>query len=139
MKLKTTKGISLNLNISPSKHPIRPYDKKKSQFQYDVGVVLQELFPQYDILEEFYIPMDNVYLDFFIPKLRLVVEAHGKQHYQFIPHFHNFMHNFLNGKMRDSKKEEWCKCNRLEIVTLPYTENTLEKIKIFLGNYLKGG
>jgi len=129
MKFKLINGSEITLNISKSKHPIKDFDNKISKFQYDLGQVLTDKYPNYPILEEFSIPQEAIYLDFFIPKLNLVFEAHGAQHYNFIPHFHQHKHIFIHAQSKDFQKEEWCKLNDITMIVVPYTENTPEKIR----------
>ena len=137
MKFKLINGGEINLNVNKSKHPVKEYEEKKSDLQYNLGQVLLKLFPNYTVLEELYITKENLSLDFFIPKLKFVFEAHGQQHYKFIPHFHKFKHEFTHAKMKDNQKIEWCKINDIQIIIVPYTENNQEKIRNFVDKALK--
>ncbi len=55
-------------------------------------------------VQEYRIPevIARLSYDFYIPKYSLLIEFHGKQHYEYIPHFHyNDEDNFLKQKNRD--------------------------------------
>ncbi len=77
---------------------------------------LSSYFPACQILEEVFLPGEQLYLDFYIPTLRLAIESMGRQHGKFIQHFHGTKNNFRNAVGRDSRKSEWCKNNGIELV-----------------------
>ena len=62
--------------------------------------------------------------DFFIPELMLIVEVHGKQHYEYCSFFHSDKMDFLKSKKRDADKIEWCNLNNIKIVSLPYNKES---------------
>ena len=64
-----------------------------------------------------------MYLDFFLPLKKKVVEVHGEQHYKFTPFYHSSMRAFLKAKKRDTEKQEWCELNGLHYIALPYNQN----------------
>ena len=121
-------GRPRNWNIS--KHPVRKDDtRKRSSLHLRARGVLQSLFPYDTILEEVSLPGSNkpsrlstLYADFFIPQRRLVVEAHGRQHYEYVSHFHKTKASFYKSKGRDKDKIRWCDINDIEIVVLKYSD-----------------
>jgi len=64
-----------------------------------------------------------LYLDFYIPSIRLAIEVHGQQHYEFCPFFHKSKADFLKSKARDEDKIDWCKLNDITLITLKYSES----------------
>ena len=69
--------------------------------------ILKALFPCDKILEEVTLPGSRkngsvLYADFFIPKKMLMVEVHGRQHYEYVPFFHVNKLGFVKSKLRDS-------------------------------------
>lgn len=75
---------------------------------------------------------ENLELDMYNPDLRLAVEYHGRQHYEFVPFLHNHSRiNFQNQKYRDEKKIELCRRNGVTLIVVPYTV-PLERIPAFL-------
>lgn len=96
--------------------------------------LLREIYPTIPILQEVTIPLrrsEVLYLDFYIPLLKKVIEVHGEQHYKFVAHYHSNALGFIRHKKRDSDKKEWCEINSLAYVELPFNENVDQwKIRI---------
>jgi hypothetical protein len=86
---------------------------------------LKKLFPLDRVLEEVTLEGTEGPLraDFFVPGRRLVVEVHGRQHYEYVPHFHRDRLGFLRHRGRDLQKREWCDLNSVVYVELPDTES----------------
>lgn len=104
--------------------------RKRSKFHIRARGLLKELFNSYRILEEVKLPGSTelhrksvLYLDFYIPSIKLAIEVHGQQHYEFCPFFHKSKADFLKGKARDEDKIVWCELNDIRLVTLKYTES----------------
>lgn len=104
--------------------------RKKSKFHIRARNLLKELFHSYRILEEVKLPGSTelhrksvLYLDFYIPSIKLAVEVHGKQHYEFCAFFHRSKADFLKAKARDEDKITWCELNDIRLITLKYTES----------------
>ena len=53
--------------------------------------------PQYNIPEI----VANYEIDFYLPEYRLLIEFHGRQHYEYIPFFHDGDYTFEDQKTRD--------------------------------------
>jgi len=70
---------------------------------------LREAFPLIRIMREEYVTYCNqkLFIDIFVPQLALVVEVHGRQHDEFVGHFHGSAEGFRSSERRDSLKEEW--------------------------------
>lgn len=96
----------------------------KSKLHKSAYKLIKETFPIFDVYEEVGLPIADklLYIDLFIPELNMVVEVHGKQHYEFTPRFHKSKTHFLISKNNDNLKKEWCKINNLKYVELPYNE-----------------
>lgn len=79
--------------------------------------LLRETYPAIQILEEVYIPGENLYLDIYIPSLKTAVECQGVQHEQYNSFFYNHnKRNFTNAQNRDKRKKEWCRINNIRMV-----------------------
>jgi hypothetical protein len=63
----------------------------------------------------------NLELDLYNEELKLGVEYSGRQHYEFVPHFHKNYEAFLNQQYRDYMKEIKCKENGIRLIIVPYT------------------
>ncbi len=114
MWLQQLSGREFNLDIRPSQHPMKSEGACRSKIQFQVGQRLKELYPRDVILEEVYLP-DGFYLDFFIPSRRIAIEVQGRQHDEFVPHFHGSKADFFKSKVRDNNKAKWCQINEIEL------------------------
>lgn len=92
--------------------------------------LLRELFPRDTILEEVSLPGSKtqtrnsiLFADFYIPNRDLIVEVHGRQHYEHVPFFHKTKLDFYKAKARDRDKADWCSINNIKIITLKYSDN----------------
>ena len=57
--------------------------------------------------------------------MNLVFECQGRQHTEFVKHFHSTRESFYGQKRRDSLKVEYCELNNL---TLVFFYDTIDKI-----------
>jgi hypothetical protein len=101
---------------------LRSETENKSQFHLRCRYLLKDLYPVHVILEEVYIPGSRLYLDFYASQLRLAIEVHGEQHFNYTPHFHGSERDFMLARHRDQDKIRWCEINNISIVVLPHWE-----------------
>jgi hypothetical protein len=71
--------------------------------------LVKELFPYNIIIKEHYVNYKGtrLFFDFFIKDLGVYIEVHGRQHFNFVKHFHETKDKFLNQKNRDNLKIEY--------------------------------
>jgi len=107
--------------------------KKASKPHKRASELIRSMFPLMVVLEEATIPgsetkrrRSKLYCDFFLPELRLMVEVHGRQHYEHTHFFHTDKQSFGRAKARDREKIEWCELNDIDLVELPATETDEE-------------
>lgn len=88
-------------------------------------VLLQQMYPFDRAVEEVTLPGTNgpLYADFLIPTRRIMIEVHGKQHYEFTPFFHKNKIDFIRAQARDRNKERWCELNDIQYIALKDTES----------------
>lgn len=122
MKFISTKGREHAIDIRPSRWPRRPEGECKSKLQWGVSVIIDELYPYEAILEEFFVPGDSLYIDFFLPRKRLAVEVHGRQHYEYSEFFHGSKKKFKQSQERDSRKKHWCELNGIKLIEIAYDD-----------------
>lgn len=68
--------------------------------------------------------------DFYLPDINILIEYDGIQHFQIVTHFGGF-DSFVDTKIRDTIKNEYCKKNNIKLVRIPYWEkDNIEKILI---------
>ncbi len=100
-------------------------DRPRSDLHLEVRSLLRTLYPSHRLLEEVPLPgSGGLYVDFFLPQLKLAVEAHGRQHYEYVPFFHgkDDVMGFLNSKKRDANKVRWFEINQITLVVCSYAE-----------------
>jgi len=114
------KQYKLNLNDLIPKES----DKRTRSFGHiSARELLREEFPTDRILEELYLPGSNgLYADFYLPYQKLMVEVHGRQHFEFTKHFHGDRWGFLKSQKRDRQKEQWCGLNMIYLIVLKDSE-----------------
>jgi very-short-patch-repair endonuclease len=103
----------------------------RSNPEVNLLAILKEEFPHHKILEQYAIHPNKrktLYLDFYIPRLGLVFETDGRQHYKYVPFFHGSLDGFLKSKYNDFQKEQWCEENGLTIIRLN-TKLSVDKIR----------
>ena len=104
--------------------------RKRSKYHIRARNLLKEIFKSYRVLEEVKLPGSTalnrksvLYLDFYIPSIKMGLEVHGEQHYKYSPFFHKSQADFLKAKARDEDKIEWCEINDINIIVLKYSES----------------
>lgn len=79
-------------------------DNRGSEEQRIIYRFLKELYPNYDVIYEATLP-NGMRFDCFVKQIGVVVEIDGKQHTQFVEHFHGDFNGFLSQQLKDSKKD----------------------------------
>ena len=103
--------------------------RPRSKLHISVRRVLRELYPYDTIHEEITLAGSKtptrksvLYADFFLPSRDLMIEAHGKQHFEFVPHYHKNKTGFYKSKARDRDKSEWCEVNNIDLLIFRHDE-----------------
>jgi len=132
MKFKNIDGRTISINLAKLSTCTRESASKGHQ---TTAEALTQVFDGFAIYQEVYI--DRIYLDFFIPLLKIVIEVDGIQHDKYTEFFHKDGSGFLKSIKRDEQKEDFCKKNGLKfirIVTSQYKK--IEDIIAFIKNNL---
>lgn len=97
-----------------------------------VLVTLKEAFPFAKIRVEEYVLFKNqrLFLDIFMPQFGIVIEVHGRQHDEFVEHFHGDARGFRESKRRDSLKEEWIAESGYTLIALRASELPITKDRL---------
>ena len=89
---------------------------------------LKELYPTCTIIQEKTWPWllnpktnRHMFVDIFIPELQLVVEYHGRYHYEIVPPFTKNLEELEYRQSRDKIKKDLCNSHGLRFVAIPYT------------------
>ena len=73
------------------------------------------------ILEEFGIPEERLFVDFYLPHHSLAFEFQGTQHDEFNKFFHGDKAGFNKSKARDDRKRSWCEMNSITLIEVRET------------------
>jgi len=129
LKFTTLTG-GLRTVTKPQRYLIKWEENSKSSFQKRVKLSLKEYWLHDVVFEEFPVAGTKMAFDFYNSSKKIVVEAHGKQHGEYTPFFHNKnISNFISQLRRDSKKEDFCKINGLEFLEIYDNKDDFEKLK----------
>lgn len=123
MKFICLDGNVIKIDIRPSRWPRKGEAECRSKFQWMVGQKIDAVFYNEIVLEEFYIPKEGLFIDFFLPRKLVAVEAHGNQHFQFNKFFHSSDGSFQKSIQRDNKKTAWCEINKIKLIIIRHNDN----------------
>lgn len=87
-----------------------------SQGADNLLTLLHQAFGERAIILSEYNVGQNLFLDFYIPSLRLGFEYHGRQHREYVEHFHGNAAGFTASKLRDATKIQLCRDQGIGIV-----------------------
>lgn len=100
--------------------------RPRSELHLRARNVLKKMFPTDQILEECTTPGEQLYLDFFLPLRKLIIEVQGQQHFKFSEHFHGTQAGFVKSKNRDNRKKRWAEINGFRLIEFNYNESDKE-------------
>ena len=128
MKVVGFNGREYTWNLSKYK-TLDKGRKNRSQYHLRARALIGSIFHSYVVLEEVKLPgslpahkKSVLYYDFYIPNLKLAIEVHGQQHYQYTSFFHKSKMDFIKAQNRDDDKIKWSEMNDIELVVLKYSE-----------------
>lgn len=86
--------------------------RQKSALHRKVAKLLREIYPGFTILEEESLKTvvddrkTTLFVDIVVRELSVVIECHGRQHFEFVPHFHQTRDQFAQAVARDRAKAQ---------------------------------
>jgi len=91
-----------------------------SKLAEEVKDFLKGLFPHYIISEEHFVKYNGhkLFFDFYIKELDLLIEVQGRQHDEFVAHFHGDREGYFLSKRRDNAKKAYCQEHGLKLVEI---------------------
>jgi len=114
--------------LNPNKNARDIQDGSQSSLHLKARGIISSCLPNAIIYEEVSLTgcrgnkNATLVADFFIPNMGIIIEVHGKQHYEFTSHFHSCIANFELSLKNDSIKREWAELNGLVFIELPYNK-----------------
>ena len=107
MQFKTLHGVSKRLT-KPHKYKIDWGAPSRSKLQYRVKKSLEKIWSNNVVLEEMPVVGTKLSLDFYNANKKIAIEVQGRQHNQYVPHFHGGNKiNFISQLRRDHQKKEF--------------------------------
>lgn len=102
-----------------------------SRMANTVRSILESLFPANPfkrVIEEHYVNYKGtkLFFDFYVRELRILIEVQGRQHLEFVEHFHGTAENFKAQKFRDNLKIQYAQENDMYLVRIYDTEKISE-------------
>jgi hypothetical protein len=91
---------------------------------------LKKIFPHNLIFEEYYINYKDtrLFFDFYIKEIDVLIEVQGRQHNNFVKHFHDNKEGFLDSKRRYNLKKAYCQKTDTVLIEIR-SEKELERSK----------
>lgn len=104
-----------------------------SQLATQVLSILEDLFPANPhrrVFSEHYIKYKGarLFFDFYIKELSVFIECQGRQHTEYVRHFHGSKDNFIKQKFRDNLKIEYVQEHDMALVRINYDEKVTKKL-----------
>lgn len=106
---------------------VKRYKGNLSRGQGALTHILRKLLPGEEIRTEEPIG-SRLFLDIYCPKYNLGIEYHGRQHFEYVEHFHGDLQGFKESQQRDEKKMELCKDLGIVLVVFRYNDSLDEDI-----------
>lgn len=98
---------------------------KVSRGQASLTTAMQKLLPGQEIINEEPIG-SRLRLDVYCPAFKLAAEYHGRQHFEFVQHFHGDREGFRESQERDEKKQKICDDLGIALVVFRYNDALTE-------------
>ncbi len=92
-----------------------------SKGQDQLESLLKQLLPHDLFVYEYHIG-DKLRLDLYLPGHKVAVEYHGRQHFEYVEHFHGNLEGFHESLARDQRKLELCKEHGIVLIVFDYKD-----------------
>lgn len=102
-------------------------DDRGSKDQKILYQYLHDIYKGYEIVYEYPLYELNQRIDIYIPNLALAFEYHGRQHFDFVEHFHKNIEGFKESLRRDQQKREYLLLHGIKLIEIPYNNMVKDK------------
>lgn len=96
-------------------------DNRGSEEQRIIYKYLCQLYPTCNVIYEACLP-DGTRYDCFVKEMGIVVETDGRQHVEFIEHFHKDVTGFKWQQFKDKKKDRKAEESGIKLIRIPQHE-----------------
>ena len=104
-------------------------ERETSQILHELNIKYIKQYRFEDCKFKYTLPFD-----FYLPDYNICIEYDGELHYEISKH-HGGLDKFIDTKIRDTVKNEYCKNNNIKLIRIPYWE--FSNIKEIIINELK--
>ena len=102
-------------------------DGRGSMPQRKIFSQVKELYKDYKVIYELYIPELRQRFDIFVLELGIAVEYDGDQHDSFNEYFHRDINGYIESKKLDISKEKFCQDNGIKLIRIKGSVDELTK------------
>ena len=102
-----------------------------------VVTLLREMYPNFQVQEEESLKVNvdgrdtTLFVDIYVKEFHLAIECHGRQHFEFVPHFHHTRDGFAAAVARDGAKAQTIQAAGLSYLIVRFDqEKTLTRQKL---------
>ena len=134
---KTSIAKELGVTVPELNKRIKEYNldwitdrkRKMSRGQSAIVDILRKILPNEKIDFEHHIG-ERLRLDIYVPAYELAIEYHGRQHFEWVPFFHEDPADFQLAVARDQRKADLCKKLGITLVVFRYNDS-LDETSVF--------
>lgn len=129
----------MSLEVLASRYPIRTASTSRSQSQFRLGELIRLVYGlNAMILEEFPVIGTRMSLDFYLPHHGIAFEFQGRQHTEYVHHFHRDQKTFDRQLARDREKRQWCILNDIDLVEVHDKNISTDDLKALISTERDG-
>ena len=129
----------MSLEVLASRYPMRTLSTSRSQSQFRLGELIRLVYgPNAMILEEFPVIGTRMSLDFYLPHHNIAFEFQGRQHTEYVHHFHRDKKTFERQQTRDRDKRRWCVLNEIDLVEVHDKNISTDDLKALISTERDG-
>jgi very-short-patch-repair endonuclease len=104
-----------------------------SNFEEETLSLLKEAFPSAKIVPQYSVNYmkNQLFFDFYLPAMNVLIECQGEQHYKFVTHFHGTQADYKEAKRRDQLKREWSTQQGIPLLEIKFNERPETSMELF--------
>lgn len=92
-----------------------------TEYLKDIGL------PNTDFVFEYHLG-ESLRYDIYMPAYRVAIEYHGRQHFEYVDHFHKSKEGFLDAIQRDFRKAELSREHGVNLVVFTYKDKITKEL-----------
>lgn len=132
MKFIDINGKEHNFELRPH-FKVKGKEQSRSKIQWKLGKLLCKIYGNNHVFEDYPLPgCNNVSWDFWLPHHKMAFEMHGKQHDEYIKHFHDSEVGFRKQLLSDNLKNSIAEQNDVTLIVVrskDFEEWSVEELK----------